>query len=322
MRERRVELLHVFPDGRGPSLGFGTAQRYIRAALGRAGVGIGASDRTLAHVGAHLWRPSPGKVNHLWYPFEGSVLHPDLARRLDEADVVIASCEDNRQAFLDAGVRSPVRVCPLGIDADLFWPCDRRVDGKFVFLWVGQADIRKGWDIVARAFAEAFRPEDPVVLYLKTTSDRGPGTVGRFCENVVFDCRILAPVDLADLYRRCHALVFPTRGEGTGLPVLEAMATGMLVLAPPVTGLRGVVTDETALPLCYHEVDAWYGVRQRIPEVDVADLARKMRQAAERYGETSRIREAAARHIRERHDLDALGSRLSAILFDGSDGRR
>lgn len=55
--------------------------------------------------------------------------------------------------------------------------------------------------------------------------------------------------ELADLYRNAEALVFPSRYEGFGLPVLEAMASGTPVVAanagavPEVAGNAAVLVD-------------------------------------------------------------------------------
>jgi glycosyltransferase involved in cell wall biosynthesis len=55
--------------------------------------------------------------------------------------------------------------------------------------------------------------------------------------------------ELVDLYGRAAALVFPSRYEGFGLPLLEAMATGCPVAAaragslPEVVGDAGVLFD-------------------------------------------------------------------------------
>ena len=67
------------------------------------------------------------------------------------------------------------------------------------------------------------------------------------------DVRGFVPHDeLVRLYREAAALVFPTRYEGFGLPVAEAMACGTPVVATPDPAVREVGGDAVA----YAEPDA------------------------------------------------------------------
>ena len=49
--------------------------------------------------------------------------------------------------------------------------------------------------------------------------------------------------DLADLYRRAAALVLPSRVEGFGVPVIEALASGTPVVLSDDAALREVAGD-------------------------------------------------------------------------------
>jgi glycosyltransferase involved in cell wall biosynthesis len=55
--------------------------------------------------------------------------------------------------------------------------------------------------------------------------------------------------ELAALYRGCFAFVYPSRYEGFGLPVVEAMACGAAVIAtrctslPEIVGSAGLLVD-------------------------------------------------------------------------------
>ena len=53
--------------------------------------------------------------------------------------------------------------------------------------------------------------------------------------------------ELADLYRNCKLFIFPSLHEGFGLPALEAMSCGAVVLASNSTSIPEVIQNEEAL---------------------------------------------------------------------------
>ena len=57
----------------------------------------------------------------------------------------------------------------------------------------------------------------------------------------------IADADLAALYASCEAFVFPSRYEGLGLPVLEAMASGAPVIGADNSGIAEVIGRVDAL---------------------------------------------------------------------------
>jgi glycosyltransferase involved in cell wall biosynthesis len=69
--------------------------------------------------------------------------------------------------------------------------------------------------------------------------------------------------ELADLYRGAAALVLPSRYEGFGLPVVEAMASGLPVVAAPDEALREVAGDAAVFAEAHELAGA---VRQALDE--------------------------------------------------------
>lgn len=59
----------------------------------------------------------------------------------------------------------------------------------------------------------------------------------------------LSEADLIGLYRSCDAFVLPTRGEGWGLPIIQAMAMGMPTIATNWSGNVDFMTDANSYPL-------------------------------------------------------------------------
>lgn len=296
--------------------GFASAQKNIRQALELQGVKIALNaDVELFHIGPHMYRRNPNRFSILWPPYEASAIAKNLVDKINEADLVIASCEDNKRVFLEGGVYKPICVCRLGIDTKIFWYRQRTksTNKLFRFFWLGQPDIRKGWDIVVEAFQMAFGPNDLVELYLKTTGKEQQDLI-QIADRVWLDSRNLALADLLDLYHSSHVFVFPSRGEGTGLPALEAMATGLLVMAPPAFGLADFVNSETGIPLEFDWIEANYGVPIKAPGVDPKKLSVLMQDVYKSYGSYVGRTFVGRRLVEEQHSLRSMGKSLISIL--------
>lgn len=117
------------------------------------------------------------------------------------------------------GVNPPRPPRPVALDVAALAP--------FV-LYVGEAERRKGFDTLLAAMARLRRTHPELTLAVTTRLDGWRDTADelRIAE--------LGRVDddtLAALYGACTLLAFPSRYEGFGLPVLEAMSYGAPVVA-------------------------------------------------------------------------------------------
>ena len=143
----------------------------------------------------------------------------------------------------------PVRVIPNGVDADYFQPAiDREQDERrpFRILFVGRLHAEKNIALLLRAVA-GMRSEGATQVHLDVVGDgserveleRLAGTLGlSACVNW-HGWR--SKEETAGLYRRSECLVNPSMYEGMPNTVLEAMASGLAVVASDVGGNNEVV---------------------------------------------------------------------------------
>ena len=161
-----------------------------------------------------------------------------------------------RDCYVASGIPGEkVQVIPNGVDTALFNPDGPKFSLKtkktFKFLFLGGTIHRKGIDILVRAYQKAFRASDDVCLVIKGQSGNTyvgselhealTSTVDEDPESpaIEFLNSAMGEGKLTSLYRACDVFVMPYRGEGFGLPMAEAMACGLPVIA---TG-RGAAMD-------------------------------------------------------------------------------
>jgi glycosyltransferase involved in cell wall biosynthesis len=132
------------------------------------------------------------------------------------------------------GVNPPRPQAPVALDVAARTP---------YVLYVGTAERRKGFDVLLEAMARAVR-ERPELSLVATTELAGwelpPGVRVHAVGHVDDDT-------LAALYRGSVALAFPSRYEGFGLPVLEAMSYG----APVIASSASAVPEAGGDAACY-----------------------------------------------------------------------
>jgi glycosyltransferase involved in cell wall biosynthesis len=170
------------------------------------------------------------------------------------------------------GVRDDkVVVTPYGVDP-IFRPAGWTYDAPPYALFVGGLEPRK--NLVAALEAVA-RADNGLRLVVAGPTKRGREEVRRAIARLGLESRVdvrghVSRDDLAALYRGASCLVFPSRYEGFGLPVLEAMASGTPVVAttassvPEVAGEAAILVDPGDAAALASGIERALAERQRL----------------------------------------------------------
>ncbi len=203
---------------------------------------------------------------------ESRLLDRSHARAAKISSHIIAISDVTKNDIIDRyGVsEDKITVVPLGIDHDRFFERAAndeevvRVKEKYglvnpYFLFLGRVEKKKGVDTLIKAFKiaqEKFgRPMDLVLAGKR--GGRLPDGFDSLIESVpnVRELGYVADEDIGPLMCGAESFVFPTRKEGFGMPILEAMACGKPVICSDIPVLREVGgTVPTYVPV--DDVDA------------------------------------------------------------------
>jgi glycosyltransferase involved in cell wall biosynthesis len=208
---------------------------------------------------------------------------PRSARR---AAVVIAVSERTRDDLVELYGISPEKivVTPHGVDP-VFRPGEAEATGRYL-LFVGAVQPRK--DPLA-----ALRAADEAGLELVVVGPEKDAALSRELARRGATVRGWVEKDeLAELYRGAAALVLPTRYEGFGLPVLEAMASGTPVVATPDPAVREVAGGAALYAQPDGLADAVRRALERRDELSAAGVERARRFS---WQETARLTAEAYR---------------------------
>jgi glycosyltransferase involved in cell wall biosynthesis len=217
------------------------------------------ADVTVRHGWPPSWmRPVTGGKFVTIQPCEFGALPKSWVEGLKYVDEAWVPTTYVKEVYEASGVPADkVVVIPNGIDETAFHPeapqFSLKTSKRFKFLFVGGTIPRKGPDILLKAFSQSFTANDDVCLVIKDFGGKSfydgqtlGETIQEFKKNpelpeIEYLDSELTSDEIIGLYTACDCLVHPYRGEGFGLPVLEAMACGL-----PVICTGGGATDDFA----------------------------------------------------------------------------
>ena len=190
-----------------------------------------------------------------------------------------------------------VHVVPLGVDTELFPPAPARQDNKTIFFNCGKWEIRKGHDILIQAFNRVAEEYDNVELWMMCSNPfNSPEEENKWKKaydhpKVKLIPRMETQQEVYNIMSQVDCGVFPSRGEGWNLELLEMMATGKHVIATNYSAHTEFCTQENATLVPITDVESafdgkWFfgqGNWGKIDDEEVNLLTQEMNLFAETY---------------------------------------
>ena len=185
-------------------------------------------------------------ANIQWVVFESTRVPPNIMSTMLTADVVWVPSAWGRNVLIQNGL-DPARcdVVPEGVDTDQFHPWHPPVDDVFRYLLIGKYERRKSITETIDAWAQVFGNDPTFELSIKTnhimnheenTQKIAKHVRGLGLTNVNVWYGNLPTTEMSLLYQRHNVFVLPTKGEGWGLPLIEAAASGMPIVTTMWSG--------------------------------------------------------------------------------------
>jgi GT2 family glycosyltransferase/glycosyltransferase involved in cell wall biosynthesis len=243
----------------------------------------------------------------------------DQANDMDE---VWVPSQFNAETFRASGVKKPIGVMPLGFDPTYFHPgvtAPARENGDFRFLSVFEWGERKAPEVLLKAFRDEFSKDEEVVLFCHVSNFDASVAIARQINDLRLrrqGGRIVVAVNqrvpfhqMPVLLRSCDCFVLPTRGEGWGLPILEAMACGLPVIATDWSAHRDFFDAKVGYPI---EVEGLVNADARCPyyaglrwaQPSYESLRQQMRRVFLHREQSGNVGAAAAAHVRANFTFD------------------
>jgi len=283
----------------------------------------------------HQWPPNfdPPPEGHwvIIQPWEFGFLPEDWIEPMRElVDEIWVPSKHVWKSYVKSGIPPErVFVIPNGVNLDIFnpkvQPYPLKTNKKFKFLFVGGTIKRKGVDVLLEAYTQVFNKKDDVVLVIKDMKKIYKSSFRQKIEEVesnpeapevLYITDELTERKMAGLYTACDCLVHPYRGEGFGLPVLEAMACGL-----PVIVTEGGATDDFCkkewayLIPAKKELAVLLGCKlvkkyAEVLEPDKKVLKSTLRYVFENYGEAQKKAKRALEHVQRYFTWEAVAEKV------------
>jgi glycosyltransferase involved in cell wall biosynthesis len=219
-----------------------------------------------------------------------------IRHSVKKAHLIIAISKATEQTLRQLYGVDNIQTIMCGIDTDLFKPIlvdDNSHKSKIKLLFVGNLTKRKGADLLPIIMDKL----DDRFLLFYTTGLRTPERM--FQNNNMIPLGRLSQAELVKWYNLCDICLLPTRLEGFGYTVTEAMACGKPVVATNCSSLPEIVINSENGFLCKMD--------------DVSDFVDKIKLLADNHDMRLEMGIKNRKRIVENFNLEKMGKEYNEM---------
>jgi glycosyltransferase involved in cell wall biosynthesis len=265
---------------------------------------------------------------------------------LQLVDEIWTGSQANADAIKKSGVTKPIKIIPQAIETEREWPKGYDVAGfpedGFLFYSIFEFIDRKNPAALLNAYWQEFQKGEKVGLLIKTYfrdfSFVHKQEISNQIKAMKRKAELTTSVTLPPVYlykelmdrrqvMRLHktgdCFVSAHRGEGWGLPQVEAMLAGNPIISTGYGGCHEYFKDGSDAILLNYKMKPlegmdhstkWYTPEQNWAEVDVADLRRAMRGMYNDHTFAQKIGHKGQDKVKEIFNLSTVGEIMKARL--------
>jgi len=291
---------------------------------------------------------------------ETDVVNPDWVDCVNRMDLVIVPSEFTKQGFVNSAkkfdkvIKTEIKVVPESFPNEVFetysdtLPIELETD--FNFLIFGQItgnspdNDRKNFGYTMKAFYEAFKENENVGIVIKTNSGRNTDLDRLQCMAMFSQIQSqlkyagskgpkvyvlhgeMSNEEVTKLYRhpKIKALLSLTRGEGFGLPILEAAANNLPVIATNWSAHteflnkgKWIKVEQDQIPVHESRIDnSIFIPASRWAQAREQDAISKLKKFYLSSSTPKQWAQELGKTIREEYSFESISKTYDALLLD------
>jgi glycosyltransferase involved in cell wall biosynthesis len=277
-------------------------------------------------------------IGHLFWETTG--LARDWAWYLKEVDEIWTGCQYNVECFRNAGFNRPIHVFPQAIETENHAePMPIQNARGFKFYSIFQWTERKNPKLLLQSYWKEFENEQNVTLVLKTyrlSFDQYQKEIiykeiekwkkeldqAHYPRVVVIDY-LLSSEEIHRLHESGDCFVSAHRGEGWGVPQVEALVHGKPVITTNLGGMHEWISDAGMFKVDYEMTPVFnmreheqYTTDQQWAQADIGSLRTKMRYVFDNQEEAKKVGQIGKEEVARQFNYKTVGDMMKKRIED------